>query len=196
MLAKSDAFEEKPFSGKPVKIKHINIRMKNRLLFLFLVVLASCVPHSKMVYLQDQAEQGNFIEVNPTDYLIRPNDILHIRVLSLDKESRELFNFDDSRMTTAGYGSNIGMYIYGYTVNETGDVHLPVVGPVIVGGQTLQQAQQTIQKKVDEYLVGATVSVKMANFMVTVLGEVKNPGTYFVYDNEFTLLDALGWPEI
>jgi polysaccharide biosynthesis/export protein len=166
--------------------------MKKRILYLLLIAFASCAPHREMVYLQDKAGQGNFVEVNPTDYQIRPNDILHIRVLTLDKESREMFNADDSRLTTGGYGSNMSMYIYGYSVNAAGEVQLPVVGAVNVGGQSLEVAQQTIQKHLDEYLVGATVSVKMANFMVTVLGEVKSPGTYYVYDNEFTLLDALG----
>lgn len=161
-------------------------------MLLFLIAFASCAPHREMVYLQDKASMGDQIEVNPVDYRIRPNDILHIRVLTLDKESRDLFNTEDSRMTTGGYGSNMSMYIYGYTVNRAGEVQLPVLGAINIGGQTTEEAQATIQKKLDEYLVGATVSVKMANFMVTVLGEVKSPGTYYVYDNEFTLLDALG----
>ncbi len=161
-------------------------------MLLLLIAFASCAPHREMVYLQDKAGMGNQIEVNPADYRIKPNDILHIRVLTLDKESREMFNADDARLTTGGAGSNMNMYIYGYSVNAAGEVQLPVVGPVKIGGQTLESAQQTIQQRLNEYLVGATVSVKMANFSVTVLGEVKSPGTYYVYDNEFTLLDALG----
>ena len=166
--------------------------MKNKILLLLLIAFASCAPHREMVYLQDKAGMGDQIEVNPVDYRIKPNDILHIRVLTLDKESREMFNADDARLTTGGAGSNMNMYIYGYSVNAAGEVQLPVVGAVNVDGQTMEQSQRTIQLRLNEYLVGATVSVKMANFSFTVLGEVKSPGIYYVYDNEFTILDALG----
>lgn len=166
--------------------------MKHRLLFIFLVLLVSCVPHSKMVYLQDKSDQGDLVQVSQPQYLIRPGDILHIRVMTLDRESSDLFNLDESRMTSTATGSNMGLYIYGYSVNQAGNILLPVVGLVEVGQKTVEQAQQSIQQRIDEYLVGATVLVKLANFSVTVLGEVKNPGVYYVYDNDFTLLDLLG----
>ncbi|MEE4178175.1 MAG: polysaccharide biosynthesis/export family protein [Bacteroides sp.] len=166
--------------------------MKNRIFILLFLFLAACAPHREMVYLQDKTNVGDQVEVNPADYRIRPGDILHIRVMTLDKESRELFNADDARLTTGGTGSNANFYIYGYSVDPEGQVHLPVVGSIPLTGKTLEEARLAIQEKVDLYLVGSTVNVKMVNFSVTVLGEVKSPGTYYVYDNKFTILDALG----
>ncbi len=166
--------------------------MKHRLLIIFVVLLASCTPHRNMVYLQDKAAQGDLIQVNQPDFLIRPGDILHVRVMTLDRESSLLFNQDESRMTSTTIGSNMGLYIYGYTVNQAGNILLPVVGEAEVAQKTVEQAQQTIQQRIDEYLVGATVSVKLANFSVTVLGEVNSPGVFYIYDNELTLLDLLG----
>jgi len=159
---------------------------------LFFLFLAACAPHREMVYLQDKTNAGDQMEVNPVDYRIKPGDILHIRVMTLDKESREMYNADDARLTTGGTGSNANFYIYGYSVDSQGFVHLPVVGAVPVSEKSLEEAQLAIQEKVDLDLVGATVNVKMVNFSVTVLGEVKSPGTYYVYDNKFTILDALG----
>jgi polysaccharide export outer membrane protein len=36
------------------------------------------------------------------------------------------------------------------------------------------------------------VIVKLTSFKITILGEVKNPGYYYVYNNQATLLEALG----
>ena len=166
--------------------------MKNRIFVLFFLLLAACAPHREMVYLQDKTGVGDQVQVNPADYLIKPGDILHIRVMTLDKESRDLFNAEDTRMTTGGTGSNANFYIYGYSVNPEGEVQIPIVGTVNLAGMTLEGARTAIQEKVNLYQVGATVNVKLVNFSVTVLGEVKSPGTYYVYDNKFTILDALG----
>lgn len=166
--------------------------MKNRLFVLFFLFLAACAPHREMVYLQDKTSVGKQLEVNPVDYRIQPGDILHIRVTTLDKESRDLFNAEDARLTTGGTGSNANFYIYGYSVNPEGEVQIPIVGSVPLAGKTLEEARLAVQEKVNLYQVGATVNVKLVNFSVTVLGEVKSPGTFYVYDNKFTILDAIG----
>ena len=42
-----------------------------------------------------------------------------------------------------------------------------------------------------EYIIDPFVIVKLANFEVTVLGEVNNPGTFPVYKENLTIFDAL-----
>ena len=160
-----------------------------------LCLAASCTPHRQLVYLQDKLDHGDMLEVSKTDYVIKPNDILHIRVSTLDEDAHSLFNMEDLRTmrttTTSGLG-DLNLYIYGYTVNEDGRVQIPVVGEVEVAGKSLDEARAAIQEEVDEYLIGSTVSVKLVNFSVTVLGEVRRPGNYYVFDNEFTIMDAIG----
>lgn len=168
-----------------------------RLLYpvLFLLMLfAACTPQSRMVYLQDKHDAGDALPVKPEEYLIRPGDILHVRVITPDPEAQALFNMDESRTTrtTTGGTGDLSMFIYGYSVNRQGTITLPVIGDVIVAGMTVDQARELIQEHVDDYLIGATASVRMANFSVTVLGEVRRPGNYYVYDNAFTIMDALG----
>ncbi len=171
--------------------------MKHRLLFFFFIlvvaIFGSCTPHRQMVYLQDRLEQGDTLGVDPKDYKVRPNDILHIRVTTLDAEAHAIFNMEDTRSmrsTTGGMG-DLNLYIYGYTVNKEGKVQMPVVGEVEVSGLTIDETRRRIQEEVDNYLIGATVSVKMANFSVSVVGEVNSPGNFYVYDNEFTIMDAI-----
>lgn len=161
---------------------------------LIFVVLGACTPQNRLVYMQDTDQAGEMLPVFVGDYLVKPGDILHVRVTTPDPDAQALFNTDDMRMTrsTSGGTGDLSLYIFGYSVDHDGLIHMPVIGQIEVAGLTIPQAREAIQEQVDEYLIGAAVSVKMVNFSVTVLGEVKRPGNYYVYDNEFTLMDALG----
>jgi polysaccharide export outer membrane protein len=83
------------------------------------------------------------------------------------------------------------MYVNGFSVDKNGQVHLPQVGKVKLQGLTVGEAQDLLQRKINEYFTTATVILKMVNWRVSVLGEVSRPGTYMVYNNQLTLMDAL-----
>jgi polysaccharide biosynthesis/export protein len=168
--------------------------MRFWILILVVLMLGACTSQSRLVYLQDRDEVGDELPVFVGDYLVKPGDILHVRVATPDPDAQALFTTDDMRMTrsTSGGTGDLSLFIYGYSVDHEGKIQMPVIGEVEVSGLTINLAREAIQVLVDEYLIGATVSVKMVNFSVTVLGEVKRPGNYYVYDNEFTIMDALG----
>ncbi len=157
-----------------------------------MLLSSSCTPHRQIVYFQDKHELGDTVEYSLPDYRVKPGDILHIRVMTLEEESYRMFNSED--FTRAAYGdrTNISVYINGYTVNELGYIKMPVVGDVNVEGMTISGITEHVQEKVDKYLVDATVVVKLVNFNITVLGEVRRPGNYYIYDNQLTVVDALG----
>ncbi len=170
---------------------------RNNVLIIFAILLLSisaCVPHSKMVYLQQQGEIQDTLKFSRPEYYIKAGDILHVRVLTMEEESFLMFNNVENRGSTS-YSTRenqISVYLHGYNVSDNGNITLPVIGKVEVAGLTTERAQDKIQEKIDKYLIGATVVVKIANFSVTVLGEVKRPGNYYVYDNRFTVMDVLG----
>jgi len=164
------------------------------MLLLFLAI-ASCTPQKKLVYFQATPNESEVIPFENPSYLIKTGDILHVRVLTLDDESYFLFNNEEQRLSGGGGGrqqNNISIYLNGYTVYEDGQIQIPVVGKISVAGLTLNQATDSIAARIDQYSKGATVVVKMANFSITVLGEVKRPGNFYVYDNEISVIDALG----
>ncbi|MBW6479187.1 MAG: polysaccharide biosynthesis/export family protein [Bacteroidales bacterium] len=173
-----------------------NVKSFHFFLFIIILVLAasSCTPHQKLVFLQHQAEVSDTLMFSKPDYFIKPGDILHIRVLTLDEESDRMFNSEDTRRMGAGSGSsnNISVFLHGYTVEENGTVKMPVLGDVKVAGQTISQATKEIENQIEEYLIGATVVIKLVNFSITVLGEVRRPGNYYIYDNQFSIMDAIG----
>ncbi len=155
--------------------------------------ISSCTPHKKLVYLQHKGEVADTLSFTRPDYRIKAGDILHVRVLTLDEESYMIFNNEESRQMGTGGGArnNISVYLHGYSVNEAGDVQMPVLGNVSVSGKTVEQATEHIKQRLEEYLIGATVVVKIVNFSISVLGEVNRPGNYYLYDNRITLMDAI-----
>ena len=67
------------------------------------------------------------------------------------------------------------------TVLPNGDITMPLVGPVHVGGQTPQEAARTIAQALTKYVKHPVVTVSVAQegqLNVLVLGNVKTPGKY------------------
>jgi len=67
------------------------------------------------------------------------------------------------------------------TVNREGQVTLPEVGPVMISGKTLADAQETIQHELRTQFrdISASVSLsRLRTIRVYVVGDVANPGAY------------------
>ncbi len=90
------------------------------------------------------------------------------------------------------FASPANFYMDGYTINPEGKITVPVIGEVSVKDMTIEEAQAAVQKSADKYLTKAIVIVKLTSFKVTVLGEVKNPGYYYVFNSQATILEGLG----
>jgi polysaccharide export outer membrane protein len=84
------------------------------------------------------------------------------------------------------------LFLEGYSIDEEGKITLPIIGGLTVKGLSVDEAQDLIQLNANKYLKNATVIVKLISFKITVLGEVNNPGYHYVYNNQITILEALG----
>ena len=82
--------------------------------------------------------------------------------------------------------------IPGFRVDKTGHRELPMAGKIKVDGLTTAEVRELIKTKATTYYKNPVVNVRLANFRVTVLGEVLRPGTYTVSNENITLLDAIG----
>jgi len=68
------------------------------------------------------------------------------------------------------------------TVDRTGAINIPRIGPVQVGGQTFIHVQKTLKAKL-EAIEGVSAAVEMGKLRtipVFIIGEVKNPGLFTV----------------
>ena len=81
----------------------------------------------------------------------------------------------------------------GYTLGTDGNIDFPVLGKIQLKGLSRYEAEQVIQKKLqEEQLKDANVTVEFMNLSYTITGEVNKPGVYPIQKDAVTLLEALG----
>lgn len=168
--------------------------MKRTLIFLLaLVFLGSCVSLKKVRYIQDVAHEqvsDTAIYRNQSpDYRIQQGDHLHIDVKNIDTKNMNPFQ----QNTNAGnqVSSEASVYLNSYQVSEEGSVDFPLVGKLFVKGKTIFEIQNELQSIISEFFQLTTVSVKLINFRVSLLGEVAKPGTFLVYQDNLNIFQAI-----
>lgn len=79
-----------------------------------------------------------------------------------------------------------------YIIDKNGNIDFPVIGEVKLVGLTPEEAKKMLAKELEPYLKNPIINIRLKNFTVTVLGEVKTPGTYPVLGEQITILEAIG----
>ena len=95
---------------------------------------------------------------------------------------------------TSGQLSSSQGSLQGYLVDNNGNIEFPVVGTLHVGGLTKKQAEDLVKSKIKPYLADSEnpiVTVRMASYHVSVIGEVTKPGIISVPQEKMSVLEAL-----
>jgi polysaccharide export outer membrane protein len=166
--------------------------MKTRFLYVWilLLLLGACVPQKHIVYFQSNAEKAAYeYSIKRKNIIIAPADVLYITVNSLDQAGYNFFNQEKQNVTSITEQS---LGILGYTVNDSGAVNIPLLGPVVVKGLTLDQASKLLVAGFKGILNNPIVSVRFVNNSVTILGDVLRPGTYTYTKEQLSIFRALG----
>lgn len=162
-----------------------------------LVLFSSCVPNEKLVYLQDKSvgasedEMGEYSVLNrPPDYALRKGDVLSVNInhVSLGEISVQ----ESSNQGDIGQNRVVHPYLQGYSINDNGEVQLPLIGTLKAEGLTLGEFKAKVLAKAEESYSSPTVRIYMLNYLVTILGEVNQPGRYPVYTESINVLDIIG----
>jgi len=169
----------------------------NQISFLILttvILFSSCTSQKKLIYLSnlDTTSVQQFFPMERPDYRIQYQDILYVNITTLNAEMNELLNPGTQRLAYTAFRDESSIYIYGYTVSDSGTITLPILGDIEVYGFTVEEVKNKIQNRATEYLKDAVVNVKLISFKFTVIGEVNRPGTYTNYNNQLTVLEAIG----
>jgi polysaccharide biosynthesis/export protein len=167
---------------------------KNTIVIFFLIsiLFTSCLTRKEMTYFQPANQKYDTATYSIKEKFvsrIQPGDILNIRVFSLSQEANAMFNVFPTEQ--AGNTSNELAAPVGFLVAADGTVALPLAGKILVEGLSSGEASDTITKKLNNYLVQPTVSVRITNFKISVLGEVQHPSVYIVANERITLPEAL-----
>jgi len=156
------------------------------------VMLTSCVSRKEILYLNDlkASDSANF---QWSDVIVQPNDILNVKITADDMQLAMPYNLSP----VIGAQQNINgaqLLLQGYLVSNEGEINIPVLGTILVKGLTYTQIEEKIQKELTEkqLLKNPVVVCRIVNAKVTILGEVRSPGTYTFYENNLTILQALG----
>lgn len=164
---------------------------------LVVVLMCSCVSRKQLAYLRDvTSESVNEINKNmqtQPETRVKITDALVITVSALDPEAVLPYNLPNVAYATPT-SENIPTtpsFQY-YTVDANGDIDFPVLGKLHVVGMTQSEVIDMIKGRLQGQLNNPIVSMRFLNAKVTVLGEVKNPGSYLLNNGGMTLLEALG----
>jgi polysaccharide export outer membrane protein len=163
--------------------------MNRKFLFLSIsLLLSSCALKKDFYYFQDIDD----LEIqNNYDYLnIQPGDILDIQIKSLNPESVLIFQKQSSLMQQQPQIQN--RTIDGYLVGNNYDIKLPLIGVINTFSLNTNSLANLIEDKLTSFVKNPSVNVRILNFRVSVLGEVKNPGTFTFVDERVSISQALG----
>lgn len=158
-----------------------------------IIMLTSCGSRKNIVYFQDEPLQESVLMSAPKELIYKPDDILTINVTALDPETVAPFNLT---MVSGGDATNPlgggGRRQQTYLVDYDGNIEFPVLGTLKIEGLTRTELTDLLTKRISEYVTNPIVNVRLANFTVTILGEVQKRGTFTIPDERITILEALG----
>ena len=165
------------------------------LLLVSVVMLTGCGSTKNIPYFQNSDkidyEQSKYLY----DACIMPKDILTITVSTVNPDAAIPFN---QTVPTALNQNTRTSYsqpaLQTYLVDNMGFIEYPVVGSLNVGGLTKSACERLIHDKIKPYMnanENPVVTVRMANYKISVLGEVARPGMYNVGNEKINILEAL-----
>lgn len=158
-------------------------------LLIIILLFSSCLSQKKVMLLQDKSVKDakmNFENAKKTSYQIQSGDRLYIRIYSLDPKTSKFFQTDMPTLMNPTY-----LYLNSYQVDPEGYINFSFVDKMFVRGMTIEEVQKKIQTTLNEYFKETTVTVKLVNFQVAVLGEVNNPGNFTIDKDQINLLQAI-----
>ena len=174
------------------------LMMKYSLVVLLILLLCSCANYKEVPYFQNSQTVDLSTSKQQFDLIIQPHDELNIFVDSpLNKDLAALFNKRERVGLKAGQKigneQNQGGF-YRYLVDTDGNIDFPEVGKIHVSGLTIEQANAVVKEALKPFFKNDNsymVNTYMLNYYVSVLGEVKTPGSFTVNRNRMTILEAL-----
>jgi len=153
------------------------------------VLVSSCVSNKKMLYFQDVEGVENPTVLANYEPKIQPGDLLNINVAAAEAEAALPFNIYETPVVGT-YTSSLKPL--SYLVNTDGEINFPVLGTLKVAGFTSKEVTKSLNEQLASYINKPIVNIRLTNFKITVLGEVKTPGTYPVPNERISIIEAIG----
>ncbi len=169
-----------------------------RILILILLAAAvtSCIPTSRLTYLQEVKGSPNDSivvaarKVQPP-YRFQINDILNISIrIPSDPILEQLFSATGE---VGGSGGGL-LYFSGYTIDVHGNIRMPQLGYIKAVNLTADELRLSISKELDKFIRNDGdyfIRVKIDGLSYTLTGEVSGAGQQKVYVNQLNVIEAI-----
>ncbi len=171
---------------------------------LFTITLTSCDPQKRIAKDYNYFQRGvdSVPKIEFIEYKFVENDLITIQVIagSLRQEDALLFNqANQSTAISSTAGTSTGIALPSsaqtssptYQIDMQGYIEMVKIGKIKAAGLTKQELADLIKIKLADEIVKPLIIVKLAQFKVNVLGEVKRPGVVSFRTDKASILDAI-----
>lgn len=152
--------------------------------FTLSALVASCATNRKILYLRDIDQKEYIGSLHLYESTIKRDDLLDIIVSAPNREVVIPYNM--SLGDNAGASGTIP-----YLVDATGHIDFPVLGRLRVEGMTRRALAETLTERIALDVKDPIVNISFANYRVTVLGEVRSPGTFTMPSEKTNIFQVL-----
>ena len=156
------------------------------------VILTSCASKKNIILFQDIETYDSKQDTTSSIVRIKNNDLLSIIVSSADRKSAAPFNLPAISISNSDITrANPQQRLQTYLVDSNGKIEFPILGALNLKGKTTIEAREFVKSKLLKYIKDPIVNLRITNFKVSIMGEVRSPGVYTITDERITVLEAL-----
>ncbi|WBX70710.1 polysaccharide biosynthesis/export family protein [Tenacibaculum retecalamus] len=157
------------------------------MLTIVLLTITSCVSKKSIVYFQN--DNTTQLQTNNTHKTtLKPSDLIEITISALDQEAVKPFNLPGVAANTQNSSQGNS-----YLIDSEGYIEFPLLGRIKLGSLTRVEAIAFLKRKLSpDYVKSPSVNIKISNFSVTVLGDVKRPGRFTIPNERISVIEAIG----
>ena len=179
------------------------MKIKEFLLLVLTVLMASCVTSRKVNLLQEPGKHGvpTYTDtLTYEDYQIRIGDRLYVYVYSIDERVSSMFNASGNGVNSSqirqGAGASGSYDLYTYLVADDGTIDYPLVGKVDVRGKTTREVKAVLERSLMEYVQDQTdykllsVEVNIVRGTFSVISD-HGSGMFAMPKEKVTIFEAL-----
>ncbi|MBP6089698.1 MAG: polysaccharide biosynthesis/export family protein [Crocinitomicaceae bacterium] len=172
-------------------------------MLILLLVVSACKTKEKLVYFQDKTSNQKVYNDSSgvtSDAVVKTkftttfkvDDFLSIQITGEDPDALAVFTPEVSLQNNANGYVQGNPARDGYLIDPEGTINLPIIGKFHIAGLTRMEAIQQLEAKIGLYIKSPVIQLQIQNYKITVLGEVRNPGTFKIPNERITLLEAIG----
>jgi len=158
----------------------------------------------KIVYVQNAGSPVSYADTTKSkipDPKLKVGDLLVITVNANTPEAAQPFNlplvpnqglnsYDPSATTIS---SSSGGGLQNYLIDTNGEITFPIIGKIKAVGMTKTALSDFIKDKIHPFYIkeDPIISIRYANYKVSVLGEVARPSVYTIQNEKINIFEAI-----